>query len=307
MPVEKDIDLNKPLTEEDIKLMEEEANRLEELAKKAEKDAKKTKQFQKEEEKILNEAVRNVEKAEREADKAEKARKRIGKSIKEVNKLAEHRAGLGEMGGERQFQERDPFGEFGGGEAFAGRLKTGRTGFGTGQEQSPMGGMLQMQGKREDMIKGLQAKSKRAEKERMDNARKLAQQRKVISTIQKGESEFFAMSRNPLGFGMGKMTGMLMKGGIYGIIALAVISMAQQIFEEVKKLYAPGGPFDIRKQMMDRDREMIEIEHLIDRRAGRVFFTADTDLIQGAPEINSGNTNRVVQQTLRYQNLHHDE
>ena len=130
---------------------------------------------------------------------------------------------------------------------------------------------------------------------------------KIIGTIQKGESEFFAMSRNPLGFGMGKMTGMLMKGGIYGIIALAVISMAQQIFEEVKKLYAPGGPFDIRKQMMDRDREMIEIEHLIDRRAGRVFFTADTDLIQGSPEINSGNTNRVVQQTLRYQNLHHDE
>jgi len=307
MPVEKDIDLGKPLTEEDINLMEEEANRLEELAKQAQEDAKKTKKFQKEEEKILNQAVKNVEKAEREADKAEKARKRIGKSVKEVNKLAEHRAGLGEMGGARQFQERDPFGEFGGGEAFAGRLKTGRTGFGTGQEQAPMGGILQMQGKREDLIKGLKETDKRAEKERKENSRRLAQQRKILGTIQKGEQEFFSMGRNPIGFGMGKMTGMLAKGGIYGLIALAVISMAQQIFEEVKKLYGPGGPFDIRKQMMDRDREMIEIEHIIDRRAGRVFFTADTDLIQGSPEINSGNTNRVVQQTLRYQNLHHDE
>ena len=103
---------------------------------------------------------------------------------------------------------------------------------------------------------------------------------------------------------MGKMSGLLMKGGIYGIIAIAVISMSQKIFEEVKKLYAPGGPFDVRKQMMDRDREMIELNQLIDRRAGRVFFTSDTSLIQGPPEINAGNTDQVTNRTLRFQALH---
>jgi len=69
-----------------------------------------------------------------------------------------------------------------------------------------------------------------------------------------------------------------MKGGIYGIIAIAVLQMATQIFEEVKKLYAPGGPFDVRKQMLDRDKELIEMDHILARRSGRVFFTSDERL-----------------------------
>lgn len=308
MPVERDIDLNKPLSTEDINYLEEEANRLEELAKEAQEDAKKAKEFQKEEERILNDAVNKVEKIEKEADKAEKAKKKIGKSIKEVNELAENRSGLAGMGGDDPFIQQGGMGGMGAG---TGQIKAGRTGFGTGQERSPLGLIPGEQRMRElERLADLKlAKEERAKlsKIQKEHAEKLAKQRKLISTVQKGEQDFFAMSRNPLGFGMGKMTGLLMKGGIYGIIALAVISMAQQIFEEVKKLYAPGGPFDIRKQMMDRDRELIELDHLLDRRGGRVFFTADTDLVQGSPEINSGSTNRIVQQTLRYQALHHDE
>lgn len=306
MPVERDIDLNKPLSTEDINYLEEEADRLEELAKKAQEDAKKAKEFQKEEDRVLNDAVNKVEKIEKEADKAEKAKNKIGKSVKEVNKLAEHRSPTSGIEGE------DPktFG-VGGTGAGSGQIKTGRTGFGTGQERSPLGLIPGEQRQRQmDQL----AYEKLAKEERdalakiqKEHAQKFIQQRKMLGKIQKGEQDFFAMSRNPLGFAGGKLSGLLMKGGIYGIIAMAVLQMAQQIFEEVKKLYAPGGPFDIRKEMMNRDRELIEMNHLLDRRGGRVFFTADTDLVQGSPEMNSGNTNRIVQQTIRYQNLHHDE
>jgi len=307
MPVEKDINLDKPLTDEEIRELEAEADHLEQLAEEAHKDAKKAKEFQKEEESMLNDAVKKIEQLEKEAEKAEKAKNKIGRSIKEVNQLAKHRSALGGIGGEEPFAEGEQFG-MGGMIPGAGQIQTGRTGFGTGQGQAPMGGLAGTIKKLEMALKEAEKKRKEAEKkataERMANSKKIAEQRAMIGKVTKGQSDFFSMSRNPLGFAGGRLTGMLAKGGIYGIIAIAVLQMAQQIFEEVKKLYAPGGPFDVRKQMLDRDREMIEMDHLLARRAGRVFFTSDTDLVQGPPEINSGNTDKVINRTIRFQALH---
>jgi len=312
MPVERDINLDKPITDEDIRALEEEADNLERLAKEAQEDAKKAKEFQKEEEKILNDAVKKIEALEKEAIKAEKAKNKIGRSIKEVNELAQHRTALGGMGGADPFSEEAGMGGMGAG---AGQISGGRTGFNTGQERSAMGHIhtliqqreaqnLALHKKADEDRKAMQEKQKEADEHRRELAQKFAEQRKLLSTVQKGEQDFFAMSRNPLAFGQGKMMGMLAKGGIYGLIAIAVISMAQQVFEEVKKLYSAGGPFDVRKQMMDRDREMIEMEHLLARRSGRVFFSADTDLVQGPPEINSGNTDRATNRIVRFQQLH---
>lgn len=310
MPVEKDINLDKPLTDEEIRALEEDANRLEKLAEEGQDNAKKVKEFQKEEEKMLNDAIKKIEQLEKEAEKAEKARLKIGRSVKEVNELAMHRSALQRMGGEDPFAESEQFG-MGGMIPGAGQIQTGRTGFGTGQGQAPMGGLATTTQKFEMALKEAEKKRKEAEKiasaERQANSKKIAEQRAVIGKIQKGQGDFFALQRNPLGFAGGRLTGMLMKGGIYGIIALAVIQMASQIFEEVKKLYAPGGPFDVRKQMLDRDREMIEMDALLARRAGRVFFTSDTSLIQGPPEIGAGVTDQAVMRTLRYQGLHPGE
>ncbi len=252
---------------------------------------------------MLNDAVKKIEQLEKEAEKADKAKNKIGRSIKEVNQLAQHRSALTGQGGQGQFAEREEFG-MGGMIPGAGQIQKGRTAFGTGQEKSPMGGLEMGEARRLAFEKVMKEKMSQAKKERMENAKKLKDQVGKLNKIQGGQKDFFAMSRNPVGFGMGKMSGMLMRGGIYGIIALAVISMAQQIYEEVKKLYAPGGPFDVRKEMMDRDREMIEMDQLLARRAGRVFFTSDTSLIQGPPEINAGNTDQSVNRTLRYQALH---
>jgi len=305
MPVEKDINLDKPLTDEEIRTLEEEANHLEQLAQEAHEDAKKAKEFQKEEESMLNDAVKKIEQLEKEAEKAEKAKNKIGRSIKEVNQLATHRSALGGIGGEDPFAEGEQFG-MGGMIPGAGQIQTGRTGFGTGQERSATGNMASTIKKLEMALKEAEKKRKEAEKlaseERQANSKKIAEQRAMMGKIQKGQSDFFSMSRNPMGFAGGRLTGMLMKGGIYGIIAIAVLQMATQIFEEVKKLYAPGGPFDIRKQMLDRDRELIEMDHILARRSGRVFFTSDVELRQGAPEYS--NTERLRDRAVRFQALH---
>ncbi len=301
MPVEKDINLDKPLTTEDINNLEEEANRLEKLAKEAKDDAKKAKEFQKEEEAILNDAVKKIEQLEKEAVKAEKAKNNIGRSIKEVNELAQHKDPISGIEGE------DPI-SFGlGGEvAGAGQIKTGRRGFGTGGEKDAMGNLQSTMKAIQARIKQLEHDSKEADskasKERMAHAQQLARQRKAIGTMQKAQSDFFAIQRNPVGFGIGQMKGLLMKGGIYGFIALAVLAMAEQIYSEIKRLYADGGPYDVRKQMMDRDREIVELDNLINRRAGRVFFTSDTELQQGAPEFS--NTSRLRDRAIVYQALH---
>lgn len=308
MPVEKDIDLNKPLTEEDIKYMEEEADRLEELAKQAQEDAKKAKQFQKEEEKTLNDAVKKVEEIEKEADKAEKAKNKIGKSVKEVNQLAEHQSPTAGIEGE----EPRTFG-MGGAEAGAGQIKKGRTGFGTGEERSPLGLIPSEQRQREldrladekearEEREALKQASKDAEEARRELAKKLAEQKAMIGKISSGGGQAMNFMQNPAGFGMGKLKGMLGKAGIYGLIALAVWQMAEMVFKEIKRLYAPGGPYDVRKQMQDRDQEIVEIRHILDRRSGRVFFTADTELQQGSPEFS--NTTRLGHRTVRFQAMH---
>ncbi len=304
MPVEKDINLDKPLTTEDINNLEEEANRLEKLAKEAKEDAKKAKQFQKEEDKMLNDAVKKIEALEKEAIKAEKAKNKIGRSIKEVNELASHKSGLGGMGGTSPFAQEEEFGM--GGMIPGGGQIPKRSGFGTGGRNDPMGNMASMQQKFADMMKELEKKTKEAQKkaskERAENARKLANQKKAVSKIQKAQSDFFAVQRNPAGFGMGQLKGLMMKGGIYGFIALAVLAMAEQVYSEIKRLYADGGPYDVRKQMLARDQEIIELSHILDRRKGSVFFTSDYELQQGAPSIS--NTERLRDRAIIYQNLH---
>ena len=46
MTIEKDINLDKPLTDEEIRALEEEADRLEKLAEEGQDNAKKVKEFQ---------------------------------------------------------------------------------------------------------------------------------------------------------------------------------------------------------------------------------------------------------------------
>lgn len=294
MPVEKDIDLSKPLSEADMRQLEADANRLEELAKKAEANSEKAVSQQSKEEQLLNDAIKKVEQLEKEADKAEKARTTIRRSITEVNQLAEHRTALS------NFEENEPFEGMGGKDPFSGRLKTGRTAFGTGQENAPMGHILKLQAELEEARKQLELQKKEFKKVEKEIRDQLAEQRAMLNKVQGGFNEALQVNADPVGFGVGKLKGLVSKGGIYGLIALAVIEMAEQIFEQVKAMYAPGGPYDVRKQMEDQDRQMEQMDHLLDRRSGRVFFTSDTELHSGPPEIS--NTTRLGHRIIQFQN-----
>jgi len=301
MPIEKDINLDKPLSEADIRQMEAEADRLEQLAKDAHEDAQKANDLLSNEDKLLADAVKKIEQIEKEAEKAEKARTKIGKTITEVNMLAEHRSALANFGGAEEFTESESrgFEGMGGRDPFTGRLKTGRTAFGTGQERSPMGTIIRLQAQLEEAEKLAEAKRKEAEAKARALAKELAEQKAILSKVQNDFSQAFQINADPVGFGIGKLKGLVVKGGIYGLIALAVIEMSEQIFQEVVKLYGSGGPYDIRKAVTDQTKEITELEHLLDRRAGRVFFTSDVELQSGPPE--SSNTTRLGHRVIQYQ------
>src|SRR3972149_1777968 len=135
------------------RLEAEDPRGLDDVAKKAEANSEKASSLQSKEDQLLNDAVKKVEQIEKEAEKAEKARTRIKRTITEVNQLAEHRTALGNIGGEEDFEESEPFEGMGGRQAFSGRLKTGRTAFGTGQENAPMGHILRLQAELEESQK----------------------------------------------------------------------------------------------------------------------------------------------------------
>ena len=298
MPVEKDINLDKAITDEDIRHMEEDADRIEELAKKAQEDSEDAEKLLAKEDKILEQAVKTQEKIEKEVEKAEKAKLKIGRTIKEVNQLAEHRAGLTGFGGEEQFDETEGLSGFqglGGTEALSGTLKKGRTAFGTGQESSPIGEILKRQETAHQMMK-------KAEEERKAMQKLMKDNQKTISDLGSKVQEASGFASNPFSFLMSKMRGTLGGAGVAGFIAIIGIAVAQQVFKLIEAQFAPGGRFDIRKMMLDRDREIAELEHILDRRAGRVFFTSDLELKQGV--VQTSNTERLADRMSRYQALH---
>ena len=96
--------------------------------------------------------------------------------------------------------------------------------------------------------------------------------------------------------------GFVGKAGPIGAIAMTIYSIAQTLWDEYMKSFKAGGANDIRKLMDDRDKEMAEMDDILNRRNGKVFFTAETTLKQGSPY--SSNTSLLADQVLRYQALH---
>jgi hypothetical protein len=115
-------------------------------------------------------------------------------------------------------------------------------------------------------------------------------------------NEVLAVGANPMGFAKGKLMGMVGKAGIYGFIALMVYRVGETLWNEYLKTFKAGGVNDIRKIMLDRDKEIAELDDIIQRRAGRVFFTGDVDLHQGPPLMS--NTERLRDGVMRYNALH---
>lgn len=192
---------------------------------------------------------------------------------------------------------------------------------GPAQQGNPLGSMGGAvpanggQGKEEIeiMIADILKKMKIAAKERAENKLGLTEAQKarkklegkIAGGLSSGEDTFNqiqSIGSNPFGVAKGKILGMVGKAGIYGFIALMVYRVAEQLWQEYMKTFKPGGANDIRKLMEDRDKEMAELNDIIKRNAGIVFFTADVNLGQGAPQMS--NTERLRDGVMRYNALH---
>ncbi len=139
-----------------------------------------------------------------------------------------------------------------------------------------------------------------------------AQVQEIESNISQGFQQISSFKANPIGFGKGKMMGMLGKLGIWGAVAAFVLQMAEQVYHqilaEVKAQFGPGGVWDKRKIVEDVIKEYESINYLTKIKSGQVIFTADAgqELRQGAPK-GVFNTRDLRDGHLRFIQLHFDE
>jgi hypothetical protein len=115
-------------------------------------------------------------------------------------------------------------------------------------------------------------------------------------------SKLDVATSNPLQFAKGRILGIVGKAGPVGAIITMVIGLVQKMWDEYMKSFKAGGANDIRKLMEDRDKEMMEINDMINRKSGQVFFSSTSSLSQGTVDIS--NTESLRDQVVRYQSFH---
>jgi hypothetical protein len=125
---------------------------------------------------------------------------------------------------------------------------------------------------------------------------------KGFSKFRKELDQFDIATSNPIMFGKGKLLGFIGKAGAVGAIATMVYGLVQKMWQEFENSFKAGGANDIRKLMEDRDKEMMEINDMINRKSGQVFFSSTSSLSQGTVDIS--NTETLRDQVVRYQSFH---
>jgi len=154
----------------------------------------------------------------------------------------------------------------------------------------------------DEHIKQFKKELKEAKAEWKIKKAEMQAEKESQKAIETNFNSLLSASKNPFGFAGGKIMAIAGKAGIAGAIALMIWKVAEMVYKDIVNSFKAGGANDIRKMMEDRDKEVAELNDILDRRAGRVFFTGDTDLRQGAPQFS--NTERLRDQALRYQALH---
>jgi len=137
-----------------------------------------------------------------------------------------------------------------------------------------------------------------------ENARKIAKISKHQTNIISKFNQLKGVATNPTGGGpigminkfsglLGKgggLKGLMMMGGVYGAIALAVFEIGKAVFEAVSAMvvqqFGAGGVFDVRKMVKDEVSTIVSFKEMIDREQGMVYFSGDTSEIlrQGSPQ-----------------------
>ena len=85
------------------------------------------------------------------------------------------------------------------------------------------------------------------------------------------------------------------KGGV-AVVIIAAISVF--ITELMRRFFGPDGPGDIRKQIKDEVATIFRLDHIVDIRAGRTFFTADLRVRSGA--VNNSISSNLGEDSMLY-------
>ena len=139
----------------------------------------------------------------------------------------------------------------------------------------------------------------------MERERILKEFKSMSGEVRNVYGQVSSFRGNPLGFGMGKIKGLLGKAGIYGAIAMVAWEMGEsmynQIMTEIKNQFKAGGVYDTRKMVEDQINEYNSIAYLSKIKSGQIIFTADAgqDLVQGQTD-GAYNTRNLVDGHLRF-------
>lgn len=284
MPVDEEIDLSKPLSEDDIRKLNEEADQIEEVADRAENAGNKIEKNADKAEEEVKKLAKNLQEAE---EKEKKTLEKLMNSDK-IKKIAEKHgltAGTGPtgaLGGGADFDDKEPsrsaFGgadETGSGAVLPSdraRDKTGR---------SPMQQLSQYQQLLQDLktkqnIHG--QKIKHIETKREHLMRRMGEiergQERALREFQKGLS----FVSNPIGNVQNRIMGLVGKAIPIGMI----IAITQQVIELIIKTFGPGGINDIRKIVKDEVTIFMDTEVYNKINRGEIFFgAAGAELTQG--------------------------
>lgn len=113
-------------------------------------------------------------------------------------------------------------------------------------------------------------------------------------------SEFAGIVQNPLGFVLRGIT----KGPVLFKLLGAMLGLKVAfdiILGILEDMFKPGGVADIRVKVLNEVKTISELDQLVDIRAGRIFFLADTRLTQSAR--GRGSTSELSNEMNRFREL----
>jgi len=140
----------------------------------------------------------------------------------------------------------------------------------------------------------MQKKIKELEKKQKKAIKKIDDfQDKFVDKLQGAES--FLTSGSITGGALGVFGGIAARFGPIGIlIASAVTAITSQFFQEFER----GGIFSTALKITEREKNIADIDYVVDVRSGTKFLTSDLRMAQKAPE--TSNTLNLRYEHIRY-------
>ncbi len=140
----------------------------------------------------------------------------------------------------------------------------------------------------------MQKKIKELEKKQKKTIKKINEfQDKIVDKLE-GAKSFLTAGSLPAG-ALGAFGGMAARFGPLGIAIAALVSfIIPQYFEQFDR----GGIFSTKLKITEREKNIIDIDYVIDVRSGTKFLTSDLRIVQKAPD--TSNTLNLQYEHVRY-------